>query len=159
MPVTLFLLSADGPLPDPSMVRQPGPNQMVNRMQGPGIQLPMNRETASYLRSLKIRKNIVPAQIWDSVFIQRFQLIPLSLPLYGGSTKKHYFLSGMNQFNQMGMPSMGQRSTPPLPMGASGNQVSALLYFVLQTALKFHFKSLVLQLIGPFMVFLANMLT
>lgn len=33
----------------------------------------------------------------------------------------------MNQFNQMGMQSMGQRSTPPLPMGASGNQVSAEL--------------------------------
>lgn len=31
---------------------------------------------------------------------------------------------GMNQFNQMGMQSMGQRSTPPLPMGATGNQVS-----------------------------------
>lgn len=29
----------------------------------------------------------------------------------------------MNQFNQMGMQSMGQRSTPPLPMGATGNQV------------------------------------
>lgn len=26
----------DGPLPDPSMVRPAGPNQMVNRMQGPG---------------------------------------------------------------------------------------------------------------------------
>lgn len=33
--------------------------------------------------------------------------------------------SGMNQFSQMGMQSMGQRSTPPLPMVASGNQVSA----------------------------------
>lgn len=31
----------------------------------------------------------------------------------------------MSQFNQMGMQSMGQRSTPPLPMGASGNQVRA----------------------------------
>lgn len=30
----------------------------------------------------------------------------------------------MNQFNQMGLQSMGQRSTPPLPMGATGNQVS-----------------------------------
>lgn len=37
------------------------------------------------------------------------------------------FLSGMNQFNQMGMPPMGQRSTPPLPMGATGNQVSTEL--------------------------------
>lgn len=37
------------------------------------------------------------------------------------------FLSGMNQFNQMGMQSMGQRSTPPLPMGATGNQVSSEL--------------------------------
>uniref|UniRef100_H3D9B6 histone acetyltransferase n=1 Tax=Tetraodon nigroviridis TaxID=99883 RepID=H3D9B6_TETNG len=53
--------------PKVSMVRPAGPNQMVNRMQGPG----------------------------------------------------------MNQFNQMGMQSMGQRSTPPLPMGATGNQVSA----------------------------------
>lgn len=26
----------DGPLPEPSMVRPTGPNQMVNRMQGPG---------------------------------------------------------------------------------------------------------------------------
>uniref|UniRef100_A0A1A8UYW3 histone acetyltransferase n=1 Tax=Nothobranchius furzeri TaxID=105023 RepID=A0A1A8UYW3_NOTFU len=30
---------------------------------------------------------------------------------------------GMNQFNQMGMQSMAQRSTPPLPMGAPGNQM------------------------------------
>uniref|UniRef100_A0A3Q3VT39 histone acetyltransferase n=1 Tax=Mola mola TaxID=94237 RepID=A0A3Q3VT39_MOLML len=51
------------PLPEPSMVRAAGPNQMINRMQGP-----------------------------------------------------------MNQFSQMGMQSMSQRSTPPLPMGASGNQ-------------------------------------
>ncbi|KAM7382020.1 hypothetical protein PAMA_012745 [Pampus argenteus] len=58
-------LPPNGPLPDPSMVRPAGPNQMVNRMQGPG----------------------------------------------------------MNQFNQMGMPPMGQRSTPPLPMGPSGNQM------------------------------------
>ncbi|XP_032357880.1 histone acetyltransferase p300 isoform X7 [Etheostoma spectabile] len=58
-------LPPNGPLPDPSMVRPAGPNQMVNRMQGPG----------------------------------------------------------MNQFNQMGMQSMGQRSTPPLPIGASGNQM------------------------------------
>ncbi|KAE8284496.1 Histone acetyltransferase p300 [Larimichthys crocea] len=58
-------LPPNGPLPEPSMVRQAGPNQMVNRMQGPG----------------------------------------------------------MNQFNQMGMPPMGQRSTPPLPMGATGNQM------------------------------------
>lgn len=28
----------DGPLPEPSMVRPTGPNQMVNRMQGPGKQ-------------------------------------------------------------------------------------------------------------------------
>ncbi|XP_034415367.1 histone acetyltransferase p300 isoform X3 [Cyclopterus lumpus] len=59
-------LPPNGPLPDPSMVRPAGPNQMVNRMQGPG----------------------------------------------------------MNQFNQMGMQSMGQRSTPPLPIGASGNQMA-----------------------------------
>uniref|UniRef100_A0A7N6FK16 histone acetyltransferase n=1 Tax=Anabas testudineus TaxID=64144 RepID=A0A7N6FK16_ANATE len=58
-------LPPNGPLPDPSMVRPAGPNQMVNRMQGPG----------------------------------------------------------MNQFNQMGMQGMGQRSTPPLPMGASSNQM------------------------------------
>ncbi|XP_029933497.1 histone acetyltransferase p300 isoform X2 [Myripristis murdjan] len=58
-------LPPNGPLPDPSMVRPAGPNQMVNRMQGPG----------------------------------------------------------MNQFNQMGMQPMGQRSTPPLPMGANGNQM------------------------------------
>ncbi|KAK1881675.1 Histone acetyltransferase p300, partial [Dissostichus eleginoides] len=56
-------LPPNGPLPDPSMVRPPGPNQMVNRIQVPG----------------------------------------------------------MNQFSQMGMQSMGQRS--PLPMGASGNQM------------------------------------
>ncbi|KAI4799116.1 hypothetical protein KUCAC02_019237 [Chaenocephalus aceratus] len=56
-------LPPNGPLPDPSMVRSPGPNQMVNRMQVPG----------------------------------------------------------MNQFSQMGMQPMGQRS--PLPMGASGNQM------------------------------------
>ncbi|XP_010785661.1 histone acetyltransferase p300-like, partial [Notothenia coriiceps] len=56
-------LPPNGPLPDPSMVRPPGPNQMVNRMQVPG----------------------------------------------------------MNQFSQMGMQSMGQRS--PLPMGTSGNQM------------------------------------
>ncbi|XP_013768849.1 histone acetyltransferase p300 isoform X2 [Pundamilia nyererei] len=30
---------------------------------------------------------------------------------------------GMNQFNQMGIQSMGQRSTPPLPLGPSGNQM------------------------------------
>ncbi|XP_024140259.1 histone acetyltransferase p300 isoform X2 [Oryzias melastigma] len=58
-------LPPNGPLPDPSMVRPPGPGQMVNRMQGPG----------------------------------------------------------MNQFNQIGMPPMSQRSTPPLPMGAPGNQM------------------------------------
>ncbi|XP_037133556.1 histone acetyltransferase p300 isoform X7 [Syngnathus acus] len=58
-------LPPNGPLPDPSMVRPTGPNQMVNRMQSPG----------------------------------------------------------MNQFNQMGMQSMGQRSTPPLPLGTSGNQM------------------------------------
>jgi len=34
--------------------------------------------------------------------------------------------SGMSQFGQMGMQSMGQRSTPPLPPGAPMNQVSAL---------------------------------
>lgn len=56
-------LPPNGPLPDPSMVRAAGPNQ-INRMQGPG----------------------------------------------------------MNQFNQIGMPTMGQRSTPPLPMGAAANQ-------------------------------------
>ncbi|CDQ86744.1 unnamed protein product [Oncorhynchus mykiss] len=49
----------DGPLPDHSLVRPGGPNQMVNRMQNP---------------------------------------------------------AGMNQFNQMGMQSMGQRLTPPLPL-------------------------------------------
>nr|XP_057917914.1 histone acetyltransferase p300 isoform X2 [Doryrhamphus excisus] len=54
-------LPPNGPLPDPSMVRPTGPNQMVNRMQSPG----------------------------------------------------------MNQFSQMGMQTMGQRSTPPL----SGNQM------------------------------------
>lgn len=37
---------------------------------------------------------------------------------------KFCVLSGMNQFNQMGIQSMGQRSTPPLPLGPSGNQVS-----------------------------------
>eukprot|EP00066_Takifugu_rubripes_P014009 XP_011603275.1 PREDICTED: histone acetyltransferase p300-like isoform X2 [Takifugu rubripes] len=58
-------LPPNGPLPEVSMVRPTGPNQMVNRMQGPG----------------------------------------------------------MNQFSQMGMQSMGQRSTPPLPMVASGNQM------------------------------------
>ncbi|XP_061666260.1 histone acetyltransferase p300 isoform X2 [Syngnathoides biaculeatus] len=58
-------LPPNGPLPDPSMVRPTGPNQMVNRMQSPG----------------------------------------------------------MNQFNQMGMQSIGQRSTPPLPLGTSGNQI------------------------------------
>ncbi|KAM4716312.1 histone acetyltransferase p300 isoform 2-T2 [Anableps anableps] len=58
-------LPQNGPLPDQSIVRTPVPNQISNRMQGPG----------------------------------------------------------MNQFNQMGMPAMGQRSTPPLPMGASGNQL------------------------------------
>ncbi|XP_029978288.1 histone acetyltransferase p300-like isoform X2 [Sphaeramia orbicularis] len=61
-------LPSNGPLPDPSMVRPTGPNQMVNRMQGPG----------------------------------------------------------MNQFNQMGIQSMGQRSTPPLPLGASGNQIGVV---------------------------------
>ncbi|XP_068610300.1 histone acetyltransferase p300 [Brachionichthys hirsutus] len=30
---------------------------------------------------------------------------------------------GMNQFNQMGMQSVGQRSTPPLAVGAPGNQM------------------------------------
>ncbi|KAK7944349.1 hypothetical protein WMY93_000077 [Mugilogobius chulae] len=30
---------------------------------------------------------------------------------------------GMNQFNQMAMSTMAQRSTPPLPMGAPGNQM------------------------------------
>lgn len=30
---------------------------------------------------------------------------------------------GMNQFGQMGMQSMGQRSTPPLPLNAPVNQV------------------------------------
>ncbi|XP_028990766.1 histone acetyltransferase p300 isoform X3 [Betta splendens] len=58
-------LPPNGSLPEPLMVRPAVPNQMVNRMQGPG----------------------------------------------------------MNQFNQMGMPGMGQRSTPPLPMGASPNQI------------------------------------
>ncbi|XP_026171634.1 histone acetyltransferase p300-like isoform X2 [Mastacembelus armatus] len=58
-------LPTNGPLPDPSMVRPAGPNQMVNRMQGPG----------------------------------------------------------MNQFNQMGMQAMGQRSTPPLPIGPPGSQL------------------------------------
>lgn len=37
---------------------------------------------------------------------------------------KFCVLLGMNQFNQMGIQSMGQRSTPPLPLGPSGNQVS-----------------------------------
>ncbi|KAM9424539.1 histone acetyltransferase p300 [Pholidichthys leucotaenia] len=58
-------LPPNGPIPDPSMVRPSGPNQIVNRMQGPG----------------------------------------------------------MNQFNQMGMQSIGQRSTPPLPMGTASNQM------------------------------------
>lgn len=31
---------------------------------------------------------------------------------------------GMNQFGQMGMQSMGQGSTPPLPLNPQGNQVS-----------------------------------
>lgn len=30
-----LVLSADGPLSDPSMVRPTGPSQMVNRMQNP----------------------------------------------------------------------------------------------------------------------------
>ncbi|XP_068160913.1 histone acetyltransferase p300 isoform X2 [Antennarius striatus] len=59
------VLPPNGPLPEPSMVRPTAPNQIINRMQGPG----------------------------------------------------------MNQFNQMGMPSVGQRSTPPLAVGASGNQM------------------------------------
>ncbi|XP_056152565.1 histone acetyltransferase p300 [Lampris incognitus] len=58
-------LPPNGPLPDPSIVRPAGPSQMVNRMQGPG----------------------------------------------------------MNQFSQMGLQSIGQRSTPPLPMGAPSNQM------------------------------------
>lgn len=41
----------------------------------------------------------------------------------------------MNQFSQMGMQSMGQRSTPPLPMVASGNQVSAEATFQLNDLL------------------------
>lgn len=32
-------------------------------------------------------------------------------------------LPGMNQFGQMGMQTMGQRSTPPLPLNAPLNQV------------------------------------
>uniref|UniRef100_A0A3Q3JU27 histone acetyltransferase n=1 Tax=Monopterus albus TaxID=43700 RepID=A0A3Q3JU27_MONAL len=63
--LSLYCIDDNGPLPDPSMVRPTGPNQMVNRMPGPG----------------------------------------------------------MNQFSQMGMQAMGQRSMPPLSMGASGNQM------------------------------------
>lgn len=54
-------------------------------------------------------------------------------------------LSGMNQFNQMGMQPMGQRSTPPLPMGASGNQVSTehtmflVVWFSLCVSIAAHF--------------------
>ncbi|XP_068192711.1 histone acetyltransferase p300 isoform X2 [Antennarius striatus] len=32
--------------------------------------------------------------------------------------------AGMNQFGQMGMPTMGQRSTPPLPLSAPMNQMN-----------------------------------
>lgn len=32
---------------------------------------------------------------------------------------------GMNQFGQMGMQSMGQGSTPPLPLNPPGNQVGS----------------------------------
>lgn len=38
-------------------------------------------------------------------------------------------VSGMNQFGQMGMQSLGQRSTPPLPLGGPLNQVSRPLSF------------------------------
>lgn len=40
-------------------------------------------------------------------------------------------LLGMNQFGQMGMQSMGQRSTPPLPLNAPVNQVGIIvtIYF------------------------------
>ncbi|AWP18596.1 putative histone acetyltransferase p300-like isoform 2 [Scophthalmus maximus] len=58
--------SPNGPHADPSMARQAGPNQMVNRMQNP---------------------------------------------------------AGMSQFGQMGMQSMGQRSTPPLPLNSPMNQM------------------------------------
>ena len=36
-------------------------------------------------------------------------------------------LLGINQFSQMGMQSMGQRSTPPLPLNPPLNQVSITL--------------------------------
>lgn len=36
-------------------------------------------------------------------------------------------LLGINQFGQMGMQSMGQRSTPPLPLNAPVNQVGIMV--------------------------------
>lgn len=55
------------------------------------------------------------------------------------SSKDHFDVShfcplsllGMNQFGQMGMQSMGQRSTPPLPLNAPVNQVGIIvtIYF------------------------------
>lgn len=53
----------------------------------------------------------------------------LSSPLTGSRCQRFIscscpsFHSGMNQFGQMGMQSMGQRSTPPLPINAPMNQV------------------------------------
>lgn len=37
---------------------------------------------------------------------------------------------GMNQFGQMGMQSMGQGSTPPLPLNPPGNQVGSYCHIV-----------------------------
>lgn len=133
-PASVFI---DGPLPDPSLVRPAVPNQMVNRMQSPGkgtiklchsnifvpwflhciLYMPRRDHHSTYIRTIHCSFRIKSFMLYHNC--------PCDFP-------------GMNQFNQMGMQSMAQRSTPPLPMGASGNQVStehAMYYFSYQNAI------------------------
>jgi len=117
------------------MVRPAGPNQMVNRMQGPGketlgsshlsflFDAPENilfqvKGAETGMLDFHIRGLLVWSRYLHKDAVLR-SVVSLCVP-----ATVSVLLSGMNQFNQMGMQSMGQRSTPPLPIGASGNPVN-----------------------------------
>lgn len=91
----------DGPHSDSSLGQPTGPTQMVNRMQNPAGMM------------LSLTCLVVTAEI-----------------CVGTNYYNHFCdaltRAGMNQFAQVGMQQpMGQRATPPLPMGANLNQVIA----------------------------------
>lgn len=101
----------DGPHADPSMVRPSGPNQMVSRMPNPAGETHRRiNDCNDLLVTSALCKGVGPKG--------NSGCLMTPFPTF----------AGMNQFGQMGMQSMGQRSTPPLPHNTPVNQVGILVF-------------------------------